>query len=114
MLANRGEDVDLALQPLGLAGQERRILERVGLDLVDHRREPHDVDRSFAAIEIVVGQLELRQQEAREVIGARRRDFEAQRNAELPLWQFTLQRLAQVFYLLLVDPQVGVARHAKL
>ena len=48
------------------------------------------------------------------MIGTRRRDFKAQRDAELTLRQLALQRLAQVLHFLFVDPQVGIARHAKL
>ena len=48
------------------------------------------------------------------MLGTRLRDFEPQRNAELPLRQFALQRLAQVLHFLFVDPQVGVARDAEL
>ena len=100
----------------GLPGHERRVLERVDLDLIDQRREPHDVDRTVAAVEIVVGRA--RTASSRK-LRERARDTTAAtssrtRNAELPLRQLALQRLAQVLHFLLVDPQVGVARDAEL
>jgi hypothetical protein len=109
-----GEDVGLALQPLGQAGHERLVLELVDVDLVDQRREPHDVDGAVAAVQVVPGELELREQEAGEVLGTARSHFEAQRHSELAVLELALQRLAQVLDLFLVDPQIGVARDAEL
>ena len=112
--ADRGEDVRLIAQPIGESGNERRIRERVDVDLVDQRREARDVDRPVAAVEVGVGELELLEQELRERLRTVLGDLEAHRRAELPVRQLALQRLAQVLHFLLVDPQVGVARHPEL
>jgi hypothetical protein len=43
------EDVGLAGEALRQSRHERRVLELVDVDLVDHRRETRDVDRAVAA-----------------------------------------------------------------
>jgi hypothetical protein len=113
-LAHRAQDVVVLVERRGPGRHERRVAQRVDVDLVDQRGEAHQVDRAVAAVELVVAELELREQEPREVLGAAVGDLEAQRHAELPVRQLALQRLAQVLDLLLVEPQVGVARHAEL
>ncbi len=114
VLPDRGQDVGLIAQPLRCAGHERRILEFGPVRLVDQRRQAGEIDRTVATIQIGLLQLELLQQQ----IGERRRavgsDFEPHGEAELPLRQLALQRLPQVLDLLLVEPQVRVARHAEL
>ncbi len=114
LLAKRGEDIGLVAQALRQAGHERRVLELVDVDLVDERRQPRQVHRPVAAVEVGVLQLELLQQERGEVRRAIGGDLEAHREAELALRQFALQRLAQVLDFFFVDPQVGVARDAEL
>ena len=81
---------------------------------VDQRRHPREIDRAVDAIQIVVGQVELPQQELRELVGTSRGHLEPHRLPEVALRQLAFQRLPQVLHLLLVEPEVGVARDAKL
>ena len=98
----------------GIPGLERLVLEFVQDDVVDQRGQPRDVDRAVAAVEVVLGELELLQQERSQAFGAARRHLQADRGAVVALAELALQRLAQVLDLLLVDPQVGVAGDAEL
>src|SRR2546423_15654924 len=93
VLADRREEIGRIAQTVGHSRQERRVLELVDVDLLDQGRHPREVDRPFAAIEIEVLQLELLQQEGRQVLRAVRGDFEAHGKAELALRQFTPERL---------------------
>src|SRR5207248_4718634 len=95
-------------------GNDRRILELVEIDLVDERRHPRKIDRSFAAIEIRILKLELLQQEGGEVLRTLRRDLEPHREAELALRQLAFQSLPQVLHFFLVDPEIGIARDPEL
>ena len=81
---------------------------------VDQRRHARQVDRPVDAIQVVVGEVELPEQELRELVRTSRRHLEPHRLPEVPLRQFALERLAQVLDLLLVEPQVRVAGDAKL
>jgi hypothetical protein len=101
-------------RPLRPPRHERLVLERIDVDLVDERGEPHDVHRPVAAIQVVVGQLELREQEAGEMVGTARGDLQPQGQPELAVLELAPQGLAQVLDLLVVDPQVRVARDAEL
>jgi hypothetical protein len=93
---------------------ERRVAQRVDVDLVDQRGQPRDVDGSVAAIEVAVAELELPEQESRQVIGAAGRHFEAHRGPVVAVGELALQRLPQVLDVLLVEPEVGVPREAEL
>jgi len=60
-LPDRSENVGFAVQAIRFSRHERRIFELGDLDLVDQRGETHDVDRTVAAVKVIVGQLELRE-----------------------------------------------------
>ena len=81
---------------------------------VDQRRHPREIDGAADAIQVVVGQLELPQEELRELVGTTVGDLEPDGLAEVTLRQLAFQRLPEVLHLLLVEPEVGVARHAEL
>ena len=77
--------------------------------------KPRDVDRPVAPVQVGFGRARTAAAGSRAIgRGAGFGNFEAHRRSELPLRQLALQRLAQVLDFLLVDPQVGVARHAEL
>ena len=61
-----------------------------------------------------VGQIELLQQEVRQKAGAARRDFQAHRLSVMALLKALPQGGAQIPHILLVQGQVGVARHPEL
>jgi len=67
VVPQRRQDVQRLLEPVGEARPKRRILERGGVDRVDERVDPREVDRPVDPVQVVLGELELRQQELREV-----------------------------------------------
>ena len=113
-LAQAVQDV-LAGRQRGAALRDvRRELQRVVVDFVDHRRQPHDVHRPGAAVEVVGVERELREQEIGEVVRAIGGDLEPQRQAERPMRELALQRVAQVLDVVFVELEVGVARQPEL
>ena len=113
--ADAVEDVAVApgqrLRRPRLEGGEFQVVAR---NPVGHLHHAHEIDRTGDAVEVVLREVELREQE----VGHRRRavvgDFEADRVAEVPLRQFALDRRAQVLHFFLVDEEVAVARDAEL
>ena len=89
-------------------------MSRRGVDGVDERVDPREIDRPVDPVQVVLGELELGEQELREVRGTGGRDLEPYREPELALRELALERLPQVLDFLLVEPQVGIARHAEL
>ena len=114
LLAQRGEDVVVARDVLGLARLVGHELEVGAVDAVGHRHQPHQGDDAGDAIEVVAAEVELLQQEVGHDFGAVVGDFEAHGVAEVALRQFALQRGAQVLHFLVIDEQVGVAGDAEL
>src|SRR5207248_435446 len=70
--------------------------------------------RAIAAIQIEFLQIELMQQQLRQMLRTTRRHLEPYGQAELALWQLSLQRLPQVLDFLLVEPQVRVTGDSEL
>ena len=114
LLPDRGEQIGRVAEPVGQAGNERPVFEPRDGHGIDQRRHPGEIDGTADAIQVVVGQLELPEQELRELVGTALGDLEPDRLAEMALRQLAFQRLPQVLHLLLVEPEVGVARHAEL
>ena len=114
VLPDRRQNVGLIEKAFRRARHERRILELGPVRSVDQRRQPGEVDRPVAAIQIGFLELELLQQQA----GKRRRaiggDFQPHGKTELPLRELALERLPQILDLFLVEPKVGIARHPEL
>src|SRR5450432_1674294 len=98
-----GQQIGLFAEPIGQARNESRVLEFTPVRFVDHRRQACQIDRAVAAIEIRILQLELLEQQLRELRRTVGGNFEPNREAELSLGQLTLERLTQIFHLLLVE-----------
>ena len=98
----------------GTALQERRILVLVEIGLVDQRRHPRQIDRTVASVQVEFLQIELMQQQLRQVLRTAGGDFQPHREAELALRQLALQRLPQILDFLFVEPQVRVAGDSEL
>jgi hypothetical protein len=113
-LADGGEDVAPFRERLGQARREGLVLEVGPVHLLGNAHEAHQVHGAAHRVEVVALEPELREQEPRHRLRHVVRDFQAHRVAEVALRQFALERLAQVLHLLLLDEEVGVARHAEL
>ena len=99
-----------ALRPGPLVGREAQV---VGIGLIDQLVQPHQVHRPVDVVERGVGQAELLQKELAQFLGAGGHHLEPDRLAEVARRQRGTQRLAQVDHVV-VDVEVGVARHAEL
>src|ERR1044072_7394498 len=96
------------------AGLERRVLERGLVHLVGHLAQAIEVHRAVDPVQVRLLQRELLQQEVHHVLRAVVGDLEAHGVAEVPVQELALERGVQVLDLLLVDEEVGVARHPEL
>jgi hypothetical protein len=108
------EEVAAPGERLGQPLREGRVLEVGAAHLPGNVDQPHQVHRALHHVEVVAFQAELREEEARHRFRHAVGHLEAHRVAEVALRQLSLQRLAQVLHLLLLDEEVGVARHAEL
>ncbi len=95
-------------------GLERRVLEVRPVHQVVHGQQPIEVDGTVDLVERAALEAELVQQEVGHVVGAVVGDLQAHAVAVAARGQLALEREQQVVDLLLVDEQVGVARHAEL
>ena len=75
--------------------------------------QPHQVDRAVDAVQVLLGELELLQQELGHFRRAGFGHLQAHRIAEVALRQLAGECGAQVLDFLLVHEQVAVARHAE-
>ena len=101
-------------QRLRQARRERRIFQIGPVHLIRHAHQANQVHRPVDTVDIDFAELELRRQKQQHFLRAVVGDFQPHRIAQMPLWQFALQRKAQVFHLFLIDEQVGISRGAKL
>ncbi len=114
-LEHRADARQPAQRPRRLVGLEaqQRPMRRVG-GLVDQLVQAHEVDGPVDAMQRRLRQVELRQQQPPQRLGAGVDDLEPDRAAVVPRRQAAAQRLAQVAHVVLVDFEVGVARDAEL
>ena len=99
---------------LGQARPERRELEVGPVDLVGHAHHPDEVHRPVDAVEVRAVEPELLEQERGHALRHRVVHLEAHGVAEMALRKLALQCLLEVLDLLLLDEEVGVARHPEL
>jgi hypothetical protein len=98
----------------GQPGAERRELEVGALHPVGDVDQPHQVDRAVHAVEILLPEVELREQVIGNLLRAVVGNLEPHLVPELAVRQLPAQRRAQVLHLFLVHEQLAVARHAEL
>jgi hypothetical protein len=101
-LPDHRQNVRLVDQAVGRCLQERRIRVLVEIGLVDERGHSRQIDRAVASVEIEFLQIELTQQQLRQVLRASGGDFQPHREAKLALRQLAFQSLPQILDFLLV------------
>ena len=113
-LPDRCENVRMLLELRRHSRPKYRVFEIGARDPVRYAHQAHEVDRAVHAIEVLLAQAELREQELgdlrRTVVG----HLKPHLVAKLAVRQLAAQRGAQVLDLFLVHEQLAVARDAEL
>src|SRR3954471_10680293 len=91
---------------IGQPRNEHRKLQIWPVHPVGHIDEPHEVDRPFDTIEVLLAEVELRKQKIDDLLRTIVGDFQPHFIAELALRKATAQCSAQVLDLLLVDEEL--------
>jgi hypothetical protein len=104
----------LLAQLVGQGGHEGRKFEIGTVDQIRHLHQAYQVDRAVDAVDILLFQVELGEQEFFHVRRAGVGNFQPYRIAKLALAQFALQGRAQVFQVFVFHRQLAVAGDAEL
>src|SRR6185295_9217124 len=96
------------------ACDEAREFQIWAINPVRNLHQADQIDRAVYLVEILSAEIELLQQKIRNSGRAQIGHFKAHRIAEMSLWQFALQRQAQILDFFFVNEQVAIARDAEL
>ena len=91
-----------------------RVFQIRAVDEIGNSHEPGKVHRAIAAVDVVLLQLELANQELLHLLRAIVRDLEAHLIAKPTRRKFPFQGSLQIVDFLFVDEQIGIPRHPKL
>ena len=97
-----------------VAGGVGRKAQLGRFDPVHQFAQAHQVHRPMDAVQRRLGQVELAQQEVRQMLRATRRHLQPHRQAVMPVLQALAQGAAQVLDVFLVHRQFRMAGHAEL
>ncbi len=114
LLADRLEEVVAPDESLGHCGCEGRVLEILAVHEVVHRHQPVQVHRPVHGVVVVRAEFEALEQEIAQPGRAVERRLEPHSIAVAARGEFALDGAQQVFRLLVVHPQLGIARDAEL